>query len=187
MDITLPNFCRQSISMDWFQGSVSEAIGVAKQCGGLIAFQVVDGGELSSATTAAWAAPSVRSCFTNSTFGMFLTLIRVATYSLWSPSFTQSTEHAAFPVPLRWYSIFVHPQITCQYVYTFFLTYSIFYINILLLFALCSFHVTKVCSAAVSMEGFVPMLLQSGSKDSTDFSAFRKTIIISSHFIFKIF
>lgn len=122
--------------MDWFQGSVSEAIGIAKQCGGLIAFQVVDGGELSSATTAAWAAPSVRSCFTNSTFGMFLTLIRVATYSLWSPSFTQSTEHAAFPVPLRWYSIFVHLQITCQYVYTFFLTYSIFYINILLL--LCS-------------------------------------------------
>lgn len=109
--------------MDWFQGSVSEAIGVAKQGGGLIAFQVVDGGELSSATTAAWAAPSVRSCFTNSTFGMFLTLIRVATYSLWSPSFTQSTEHAAFPVPLRWYSIFVHPQITCQYVYTFFLTF----------------------------------------------------------------
>ena len=58
--------------MDWFQGSVSEAIGVAKQGGGLIAFQVVDGGELSSATTAAWSASSVRSCFTNSTFGMFL-------------------------------------------------------------------------------------------------------------------
>ena len=45
--------------MEWFKGSVGEAIGVAKQAGGLIAFQVVDTGEAAEDTMKAWSAAQV--------------------------------------------------------------------------------------------------------------------------------
>lgn len=97
------------------------------------------------------------------------------------------TEHRArsiscpFAVVLHFRSSANHVSV-CIYILSY-----IFYFLYQYPSPLCSLLFTKVCSAAVSMEGFVPMLLQSGSKDSTDFSAFRKTIIISSRFILKIF
>ena len=45
--------------MEWFKGSVGEAIGVAKQAGGLIAFQVVDTGKAAEDTMKAWSAAQV--------------------------------------------------------------------------------------------------------------------------------
>ena len=50
--------------MEWFTGSVADAIGVAKQGGGLIAFQVVDGGDTSSTTMESWSAAQVPSSST---------------------------------------------------------------------------------------------------------------------------